>query len=83
MISSVDLACYGVSRAKDWVSVDCGTSRNRSFKFFVLFEFWQDWWFRLSVLRGWSGSAMVLSKFPVSGRPTIWMIVGKGLQPLQ
>ena len=23
MISSVDLACYGVSRAKDWVSVDC------------------------------------------------------------
>ena len=26
MISSVDLACYGVSRAKDLVSVDCGTS---------------------------------------------------------
>ena len=25
MISSVDLACYGVSRGKDWVSVDCGT----------------------------------------------------------
>ena len=25
MISSVDLAFYGVSRAKDWVSVDCGT----------------------------------------------------------
>ena len=25
MISSVDLAYYGVSRAKDWVSVDCGT----------------------------------------------------------
>ena len=25
MISSVDLAHYGVSRAKDWVSVDCGT----------------------------------------------------------
>ena len=25
MISSVDLAQYGVSRAKDWVSVDCGT----------------------------------------------------------
>ena len=24
-ITSVDLACYGVSRAKDWVSVDCGT----------------------------------------------------------
>ena len=26
MISSVDLAHYGVSRAKDWVSVHCGTS---------------------------------------------------------
>ena len=26
MLSSVDLACYGVSRAKDWVSVDCGIS---------------------------------------------------------
>ena len=25
MISSVDLAYYGVSRAKDWVSVDCST----------------------------------------------------------
>ena len=25
MISTVDLAHYGVSRAKDWVSVDCGT----------------------------------------------------------
>ena len=25
MISSVDLAHYGVSRAKDWVCVDCGT----------------------------------------------------------
>ena len=25
MISSVDLAHYGVSRANDWVSVDCGT----------------------------------------------------------
>ena len=25
MISSVDLAHYGVSCAKDWVSVDCGT----------------------------------------------------------
>ena len=26
MISSVDLAHYGVSRAKDWISVVCGTS---------------------------------------------------------
>ena len=25
-ITSVDLAHYGVSRAKYWVSVDCGTS---------------------------------------------------------
>ena len=25
-ITSVDLAHYGVSRAKDWVSVDCDTS---------------------------------------------------------
>ena len=25
VIFSVDLAHYGVSRAKDWVSVDCGT----------------------------------------------------------
>ena len=25
MISSVDLAYFGVSHAKDWVSVDCGT----------------------------------------------------------
>ena len=25
MVSSVDLAHYGVSRAKDWVSVNCGT----------------------------------------------------------
>ena len=24
-ITSVDLAHYGVSRAKDWLSVDCGT----------------------------------------------------------
>ena len=24
-ITRVDLAHYGVSRAKDWVSVDCGT----------------------------------------------------------
>ena len=24
-LASVDLAHYGVSRSKDWVSVDCGT----------------------------------------------------------
>ena len=27
---------------------------------------------------GRSGSAMVLGKLPVPGRPTIWMIVGQG-----
>ena len=27
---------------------------------------------------GWSGCAMVLVKFPVPGRPTIWIIVGQG-----
>ena len=28
-ITSIDLAHYGVSRAKDWVSVKCGTMQNR------------------------------------------------------
>ena len=28
-ITGVDLAYYGVSRAKDWVSVDCGTRRDK------------------------------------------------------
>ena len=28
-ITSVDLAHYAVSRAKDWVSVDCGTRSNK------------------------------------------------------
>ena len=28
--------------------------------------------------RGRSGGAMVLGKLPVTGRPTIWIIVGKG-----
>ena len=32
---------------------------------------------RLS-LRGWSGSAMVLGKLPVPGRPTILITVGQG-----
>ena len=27
---------------------------------------------------GWSCGAMVLGKLPVSGRPTIWIIVGQG-----
>ena len=29
-------------------------------------------------LRGWSGSAMVLGKLLVPGRPIIWMKVGQG-----
>ena len=32
---------------------------------------------------GWSGGAMVLGKLPVPGRPTILIIVGKGLLRLQ
>ena len=28
-ITNVDLAHYGVSRTKDWVSVNCGTNGNR------------------------------------------------------
>ena len=31
MISSVDLVHYGVSLAKNWVSVDCGTSGTYTF----------------------------------------------------
>ena len=34
-ITSVDLAHYGVSRAKDWVSVDCGTK----IKYSMLFRY--------------------------------------------
>ena len=30
-ITSVDFAHYGVSRAKDWVSVDCGTNSVRAY----------------------------------------------------
>ena len=32
----------------------------------------------LKIGRGWSGGAMVLSKLPVPGRPTSWIIVGQG-----
>ena len=28
--------------------------------------------------RGWSGSAMVLGKLPLPGRPTIWITEGQG-----
>ena len=37
-ISSVDLAHYGLSRAKDLVSVDCGTSKIRSLSFSYEFD---------------------------------------------
>ena len=32
----------------------------------------------IKLVMGWSGGVMVLGKLPVSGRPTIWMIVGQG-----
>ena len=32
----------------------------------------------LCAKKGWSGSAMVLGKLPVPGRPTIWIMVGQG-----
>ena len=31
-LTSVDLVHYGVSRAKDWVPVDCGTSKVSVFR---------------------------------------------------
>ena len=34
-ITSVDLAHYRISRAKDWVSVDCGTKVYTSIKLSV------------------------------------------------
>ena len=34
MICSVDLAHYGVSRPKDWESVDCGTKNNAELQLF-------------------------------------------------
>ena len=30
------------------------------------------------IQKGWSGGAMVLSKLPVPGRATIWILVGQG-----
>ena len=36
-ITSIDLAHYGVSRAKDWVSVKCGTSCNCNF-YCIMFQ---------------------------------------------
>ena len=34
--------------------------------------------FSFSWYKGWSGDAMVLGKFSVLGRPTIWITVGQG-----
>ena len=34
-ITSVDLPHYGVSHAKDWVSVDCGTNVNVNLNFLL------------------------------------------------
>ena len=37
MISSVDIAHYRVSHAKDWVSMDCGTSQDVMLTFALSF----------------------------------------------
>ena len=42
----------------------------------LILRFWVQ--FDDALLWGWSGGAMVLGKFPVPGRPTIWIIVGQG-----
>ena len=34
--------------------------------------------FSLKIVRAWSGGAKVLGKFPLPGRPTIWITVGQG-----
>ena len=34
-ITSIDLAHYGVSRAKDWVSVKCGTISDNQYDNFM------------------------------------------------
>ena len=39
MISSVDLAHYGVSRSKDWVSVDCGTIMHTGTTVIAMYEY--------------------------------------------
>ena len=46
MISSVDLAQKGIFRAKDWVSVECGTMTD-IYLFFSFFIFEEEWG------RGW------------------------------
>ena len=33
---------------------------------------------RSTLMKGWSGGAMVLGKLPVLGRPTVWITVGRG-----
>ena len=38
MIYSVNLANYGVSRAKGWLSVDCGTKHNYHLSFLLFFD---------------------------------------------
>ena len=35
-ITSVDFAHYGVSRAKDWVSVDCGTISVKAVSVYII-----------------------------------------------
>ena len=38
MISREDLTSYGISRAKDWVSVGCGTSHHDCLSFVIPLE---------------------------------------------
>ena len=45
-ITSVDLAHYGVSRAKDWVSVKCGTNSNDDISIFNMFNSYDKFYFR-------------------------------------
>ena len=67
-ITSEDLAHYGVSRAKDSVSVDCGTSVSEVVWIFTSCLHFDN----IDVIfLGWSGGAMVLGKLPVVGRPTL------------
>ena len=54
--------------------------RNNKYYHQILPLIWSSNYIRLTSAshRGWSGGAIVLGKLPVSGRPTVWMIVGQG-----
>ena len=48
------------------------------FQFFHILDIFNPVLILSCFYRGWSGSAMVLGKLPVPGRPTIWITVGQG-----